>query len=367
MFMKKLLAILTISSMLLTLVGCAKADENIPKEKVRAVKVQKIEESKKNVTLSYIGTVDSKDITDYSFKTGGQLKKVYVEKGDKVKKGDVLAALDTKDIKFQIDVSKANLDLAKENIKKAEDSMNYNKDQFNKIEKLYNAGSVAKNQYDQIKLQRDASISTYNQSKSQYDSAKSDYEYKATLLDEAVIYAKEDGIIVNVAHEEGERIAGPSMNYVTIVTLRSMKQIVNVGIAQKDLNKVNIGTKAVIDVDGDEAHGVIENIDEAPDMATRTYNAQVDVKDKNYRLGSIAKLSFDIGNETGVWVPMQSIFSDGEDYVYIVEDDRAFKRTITLLKNHEDQVMVKGIEPEEMLAISGMKNLNDGSKVNIVE
>ena len=87
--MKKFLVSLMIGSMLLTLVGCVKADENIPKEKVKAVKVQKIEESKNPVTLSYIGTVDSKNITDYSFKTGGKLEKVYVEKGDKVKKGDV--------------------------------------------------------------------------------------------------------------------------------------------------------------------------------------------------------------------------------------------------------------------------------------
>ncbi|TCO72275.1 efflux RND transporter periplasmic adaptor subunit [Marinisporobacter balticus] len=365
--MKKLLVMFTISSMLLTLVGCAKAEENMPEEKVRAVKVQKIEESKNPVKLNYIGTVDSKDITDYSFKTGGKLEKVYVKEGDKVKKGDPLAALNTGDIKIQLDTSKANLDLAKENIIKAEDAMHYNEDQFNKIKKLYEAGSVAKNQYDQIKLQRDTSISTYNQSKSQYDIAKSDYEYKSTLMDESVIYAKEDGIVMDVAHEEGERIAGPSMNYITIVKVRSMKQVVNVGIAQKDLNKINIGIKAVIDVDGDQAHGIIENIDEAPDMATRTYNAEVYVKDKNYRLGSIAKLSFDIGDETGIWIPMQSIFSDGEDYVYIVKEDRVFKRTVTLLKNHEDQVMVKGIEPEEMLAISGMKNINDGSKVNIVE
>ncbi|MCT4619846.1 MAG: efflux RND transporter periplasmic adaptor subunit [Marinisporobacter sp.] len=364
--MKKIVAIFMMSIMLL-LVGCAQAEETKPEEKVRAVKIQKVEETKNAVSLNYIGTVDSKSIMDYSFKTGGKLKQVYVKKGDKVKKGDLLASLDQEDLNLQLSAAKANLISTEENIKKAEDAMNYNKDQFNKMEKLYEAGSISKSQYDQVKLQKDTSIATYNQAKSQHEATQVNYENTRIALDESVIYAKEDGIVVDIPHEEGERIAPPAMSYVIIVQVRSMEQIINTGIAQKDLNKIKEGTKATIDIDGEIAKGVITNIDEAPDLSTRTYNAEVRVEDKNYRLGSIAKVSFDIGEEQGVWIPMQSIFSNGEDYVYIVKEDRAFKRTITLLKNHEDQVMVEGVSPEELLAISGMKNLNDGSKVNIVE
>ncbi|QZY54373.1 efflux RND transporter periplasmic adaptor subunit [Crassaminicella profunda] len=364
--MKKIVAIFMMSIMLL-LVGCAQAEEMKPEEKVRAVKVQKIEETKNAVSLNYIGTVDSKSIMDYSFKTGGKLEKVYVKKGDQVKKGDILAALDKEDINLQLAAAKANLASTEENIKKAEDTMNYNEDQLNKMEKLYEAGSISKSQYDQIKLQRDTSVATYNQAKSQYEATQVNYENILIALEESSIYAKEDGIVVEIPHEEGERIANPTMSYVTILQVRSIDQIINVGIAQKDLNKIQEGIKAIVDIDGEIANGVITSIDEAPDQATRTYNAEVRVEDKNYRLGSIAKVSFHVGEEKGVWIPMQSIFSNGEDYVYIVKEDRAFKRTITLLKNYENKVMVKGVKPEELLAISGMKNLNDGSKVNIVE
>jgi multidrug efflux pump subunit AcrA (membrane-fusion protein) len=136
--MKKFLAIFMMGIMLL-LVGCAQAEETKPQEKVRAVKIQKVEETKNAVSLNYIGTVDSKSIMDYSFKTGGKLKKVYVKKGDEVKKGDLLAALDQEDLNLQLSAAKANLISTEENIKKAEDAMNYNKDQFNKMEKLYEA------------------------------------------------------------------------------------------------------------------------------------------------------------------------------------------------------------------------------------
>ncbi|MCT4595155.1 MAG: efflux RND transporter periplasmic adaptor subunit [Anaeromicrobium sp.] len=364
---KKILGIIMVSTMLLSLSACAKADGMKKEEKVRAVKVQKIEETKNSVSLGYIGTVDSKSIIDYSFKTGGKLAKVHVKKGDKVKKGNILAELDKEDINLQLEAAKANLVSAEENVKKARDAMNYQEDQFSRMEKLYEASSLSKSQYEQIKLQRDASVATYNQAKSQYDATRVNYENTLIILEESTIYAKEDGIVVAIPHEEGERIAPPAMSYVTIVQVRSMDQIINVGIAQKDLNKIHRGIKATINIDGEMANGLITNIDEAPNQATRTYNGEVYVKDKNYRLGSIAKVSFHVGEENGVWIPMQSIFSNGEDYVYIVKEDRAFKRTVTLLKNNEDKVMIKGVKPGELLAISGMKNLNDGSKVNIVE
>jgi hypothetical protein len=53
--------------------------------------------------------------------------------------------------------------------------------------------------------------------------------------------------------------------------------------------------------------------------------------------------------------------------VYIVRGDRAFKRTVELLNVSDDKIRVEGIEAGELLVVSGMKNLNDGSKVNIVE
>ncbi|RKD22018.1 RND family efflux transporter, MFP subunit [Caminicella sporogenes DSM 14501] len=358
--MKRFLAILLILIMAFQLVGCSKAEEKIV-ERQRAVKVLEIHESENPVTLNYIGTVDAKDIVKYSFKTSGKLGKIFVEKGDKVKKGDKLAMLDMQDLNFQLSAAEATLQSAELNIKKAEDSLNYDRDLFERMKKLYKEGSISKDQYDKVKLKLDISEATYNQAKKQYEAAKTDYEYKLSLIDDATIYANQDGTIVDTLYEERELV--PQGHPVVIV--RSNTQVVNVGIAQKDLNKIDIGTRAVIDVDGEKAEGKITNIAEAPDKSTRTYNAEVTVKGKNFRLGSIAKVQFNIGKEKGVWIPISCIMSNGEDYVYIVKGDRAFKRTVELGKIYRDKIMVKGIKPGELIVISGMKNLNDGSKVKI--
>ncbi len=361
--MKRFLTMVLVMSMILTLAACSRAEEVVVEERAKAVKVMEVNESENPVTLSYIGTVDSKDIINYGFKSGGKLGSIFVEKGDKINKGEKLAQLDMQDLNFQLSAAKSTLDTAKLNIKKAEDALNYDKDLFNKMDNLYSEGSIAKDSYDQVKLKLDTSKTTYDQAKSQYEAAKVDYEYKLSLIEDATIYANQDGTIVDISYEKGELVP---QGY-PVVIARSVGQIVNVGIAQKDLSKIKMGTEAIVDIDGEMANGKITNIAEAPDAATRTYTAEVTVEDISFRLGSIAKIEFSIGNENGIWVPISVVMANGEDYVYVVQDDRAFKKVVELGKIHEDTVMVNGINPGELIVISGMKSLNDGSKVNIGE
>jgi len=68
--------------------------------------------------VSETGTVQKGDKITLSFKTSGQLKKVYVEKGDEVKKGTVLAKLDNTQLYIQLQQAEANLDLAQAELNK---------------------------------------------------------------------------------------------------------------------------------------------------------------------------------------------------------------------------------------------------------
>lgn len=359
--MKRFLLVLLIMTMICTLVACSRAEEVTVEERARAIKVMEISESENPVLLSYIGTVDSKDIVKYSFKSTGKLGRVFVEKGDKVKKGDKLAQLDMQDLKFQLSAAKSTLDAAQLNIKKARDSLSYDNDLLTKMNNLYKEGSISQDQYDQVKLKYDISNTTYNQAKTKYETAKTDYEFKLSLINDATIYATQDGSIVETLYEEGELVP---QGYPSVI-VRSEVQIVNVGIAQKDLKDIKVGTEAIVDIEEERAIGKVTNISEAPDEVTRTYNAEVTVEDKSFRLGSISKVSFNIGVESGVWIPISTIMANGEDYVYIAKKGRVFKRIIELGEIYEDSVMIEGIDPGELLVVSGMKNLVDGSKINI--
>ncbi|SHK09234.1 efflux RND transporter periplasmic adaptor subunit [Paramaledivibacter caminithermalis] len=359
---KILFSVQIILILVLTLTGCSKTEEVAVEEKVRAVKAEEIKESEMPVLLSYLGTVDSQDIVKYGFKTPGKLGRIFVNEGDEVKKGDKLAQLDIQDLQFQFNAAKSTLEAADLNVQKAKDAYEYAQSLLARVEKLYKKGSVTEDSYDKAKLQVSTTEHTYNQAQAQYQKAKTDYSYKKSLLEDATLYADQDGSVVKVPFEESELIP---QGY-PVVVVRSVQRVVNVGIAQKDLNKINIGMKAYVEVDGQKAEGIVTNIAEAPDAETRTYNAEVTVQGNVYKLGSIAKVDFDLGKEKAIWIPVTCLLSNGENYVYVVRNGRAFKTIVELERTYGDHIRVKGLKAGDMVVTSGMKNLSDGIKVKVI-
>ncbi len=361
MYKKRLAVGLLVLSMGL-MAGCSDAEETYV-ERARAVEVMEVKQEAYDVYLPYIGTVNSKDIVSYSFKSPGKIAKVLVDNGDVVKAGDILAELDTQELKFQLDAARATYQTANHSVTKAKEALSYDQDTFERMEKLYDAQAISKDTLEQIELKKVASDSSYNQAIQQSNAAKVDLDYKNYLMSNSVLKADADGMVVSTHFQEGEQIGA----YTPVVTLRSEVQVINVGIAQDDLDEIAEGTLATIDVNGQEAKGYINSISEAPDAATRTYNAEVIVNNSSFRLGSIAKVKFDVGQSKGIWIPVKSVLSDGESFVYIVENERAFKRTVDPVFINDGLMEVKGLEQGEFVVTSGTKNISDGFKVTITE
>ncbi len=366
--MKKIISLLVLVNLVFILSSCAITKDsddqtaNTTHEKIVGVEVQEIGNSKNPVTLDYVGNVAAKEMINYSLKSSGRVEKLYVKKGDKVKKGQILAKLDRSDLQKGLTASKEDLTAANLNVKKAQEGIDYQNEMLSKMEVLYNDGTVSEDQFEQLKLQITVAKAELEQAQTQANSAQIGYNAKLSLYNDAVAYATKDGIVMELPQKEMEMY---SAGY-PIAIVRSNEQIINVGLSQSDVQKVIVGTEATIDVYGETATGVITHISEIPDTYTRTYNAEVTVSDKIFKIGSIAEVSFQMGEKDGIWIPINTISSNGEDYVYLVKDGRAFKRTIELQEIYEDTIKVSGIEPGESLVTSGMKNLKDGYRVKIV-
>ena len=92
--MKRKVAIVTASLLCVSLLsGCGtKKDEDV-KVTPKIVKAQSVQEQSLVDGLTYIGVVKAKDTKNYSFLMSGKIATINVEKGQKFKKGDVLAIL----------------------------------------------------------------------------------------------------------------------------------------------------------------------------------------------------------------------------------------------------------------------------------
>jgi multidrug efflux pump subunit AcrA (membrane-fusion protein) len=84
-------------------------------------------------------------------------------------------------------------------------------------------------------------------------------------------------------------------------------------------------------------------------------------------LGRIVDVRFHLGEKNGIGIPMESIMSDGETFIYIINNERAYKRIIAIEEISQFDVKVSGIEKGDEIVVDGMKRLSDGIAIEIVE
>ncbi|WP_432665255.1 efflux RND transporter periplasmic adaptor subunit [Wukongibacter baidiensis] len=361
--MKKISLILLSLSMLMMITACGETEVASVEEVAKPVEVMTLNEETMPVELEYIGVVKSDETKEIGFKSSGKISKIYVEKGDYIKKGTKLAELDKEDLMFQVNASKSKLDAVQIDINKAKDSYDYAKELFVKVEELHESKSISQYEYDQAKLKIDSSEDAYDQAKSNYEAAKTDYDYKLSMVNDTTLVADIEGYVLDIKYEVGEMISSGS----PIVVLRNDMKIVETGITQKDLGKISIGQEAKIEYNGEETKGSITNISQLADKSTRTYNVEISLDEGDYYLETIVGVKFEIGEESGIWIPINSILSSTIDYVYVVEDNRVVKKTITIEDTKGSLVKVKGLEPGTKLVINGMKSIRNGSLVSIID
>lgn len=334
----------------LGLTGCTQ-ETSVP-EKGKPVESMTVEAKEVPVKLEYFGITGSQTIKKYSFKVPGKLSKLYIEQGQKVEKGKLLAELDKKDLQFALQAAEYTMNKASS---AASDAQSF----YAKAKILKESGAISQRDLDLALLDLEVKEASYNQ-------AKVDYDYKRSMLNDAVLYADMDCFVAQLLNEEGEMVGA---GYPVII-VRSDQQVVNVGLTQEDIQKVKKGTKAIIfteNGDNKQAGGEVTLLNQLPDQESRTYNVEIiltDVPDNyDFYLGSTCRVQLETGTVRGIRIPLTSIQNDGQDYVYIIKENRALRKNVKIIDTVDTLVRVEGLEEGEELIIAGMKNLTDGCLV----
>jgi len=154
-----------------------------------------------------------------------------------------------------------------------------------------------------------------------------------------------------------------------VILIRSENQVVTVGLSDNDVKKVQIGTKAQVKIDDTTTDGDIINIVQMSDKQSGTYSAEIkllnQIDNSKFYIGQSVKVYIADGEKNGLWIPINSILNDGEDYVYAVQDGRATRKNITLEQTNENEVCVEGLEAGDNLVNEGMKNIKAGYQVSV--
>jgi HlyD family secretion protein len=227
-------------------------------------------------TVTATGTLEAITTVEVGTQVSGIVENIYVDFNSYVKKGQLMAKLDTTNLSAAMDQSRATLDNAKA-------ELDYQQANYDRLEPLFKKTMLAKSDFDQA---------TYNlnKAKASYNNALALHKKNKINLDYAFIHSPIDGIVLNRAVEEGQTVAA-SFNTPTLFTIANdlTQMEVQADVDEADIGQVKPGQRVTFKVDAypDQSfEGTVTEVRLEPTVTNNvvTYTIIINAPNPDYKL-----------------------------------------------------------------------------------
>jgi RND family efflux transporter MFP subunit len=409
--------------LLVSVISCTnQSNTNNPTEKHVPVTIMPIAKSSIESSSEYTGLVKPKELAYAVTAIPGKVSSSFFEVGDRVSKGDLLFTIESTEIEDgirvleeQLKVAEANLSMAKTGVvsaigssyesqklqlktalKSAEDNYTAAKEAFDAATLLMEAKLINRLKYNQIKNQfqqsknaLEASIEAYElyeskiskdtqsaaneqlkQAQASCDMLRLQIESARKKLEYTYVTSPIDGIIASKDIVTGCLISNTAVPY-TIMDADTIQVVISV--TEQVINKVKKGDKLNISlssIDAGHFTGVVTTVSPAVDPKTLTYSINIEIANKGniIKPGMTAKVDILTEyHENSIVVPHCAILKDdGGSFAFIVENNRAVKRSVSTGISNKDQIeILGGLDAGELLVVKGQQFLNQNDPVTI--
>jgi RND family efflux transporter MFP subunit len=283
----------------------------------------------------------------------GRIERVPVREGDRVQQGDVLAVLESRDLRAAVQQAEAAVAMAEAQLENAEA-------QHRRMVDLHERGSVTE------KALEDARAG-YRVAQAALEQARANRSSAEVMLDYARVLSPIDGHVVARRVEAGD-MAQPGAPLFTVEDLDPVK--VSVQVPEADVVGLERGAPAtlVIDVLDETFEAEIDRIVPAADAASRTFEVELLVDNPGGRIksGMFARARFGRGEREALLVPGSAVVRRGQlEGLFVVDEGRARLRWVRLGEPLPDgRVPIEsGLEPGEAYVVDPPRNLVDGRPI----
>jgi RND family efflux transporter MFP subunit len=297
-------------------------------------------------------------------RTNGYLQKWYFDIGAHVKKGQLLAVIDTPEVDQQLEQSVSNLNTAKANLALAQ----ITKDRYQ--------GLLTKNAVAQQDV--DNAVGTYNANKAIVDANQANVNQLKALQSFEKIYAPFDGVITARNTDIGDLInSGSSGTAKTDLFHISQpgKLRVYVNVPEEYSQGIKVGMTAdlsLAEFPGRKFQGKLVRTAEAINLTTRTLLIEIQVDNLTGTLltGSYAEVHLKVATHAStLLLPVNALLFRSEGLrVGVVKDGRVVLTALTPGRDLGNQVeVVSGLQPDDRVIINPPDSLVSGQQVQIVQ
>lgn len=346
---KKLLLILIIIAAAFIFYSCGgKSNSQVKndKEEDTGIPVGTTKVIQGSVTATYAGSTSLEAEAEalVAAKVSGVVKKIFVEEGDSVTSGQVLAKLDDEQYKLELNQAESIL----ENL-----SSEYERNQ-----------SLFKNKI--------VSQESYEKTKSEYNTQKSAYDLAKLKLNYTDIKAPISGIVSQRLIKTGNMVKVDQSTF-QITDFDPLLAVLHV--PEREMSKLQIGFPASLTADAiadSEFRGKILRISPIVDAGTGTFKVTVEVNDTTRKLkpGMFTRVQiiYDTRENTLLVSKNAVLSEDTETWVFVVNSDTVAKKEVkTGYSNSTHVEILSGLNVDDIVVTTGLSSLKDGSKIKVIE
>ncbi|MCL1049206.1 efflux RND transporter periplasmic adaptor subunit [Shewanella abyssi] len=331
--------------LLVALLSACGAEEEVKEEEKYAVPVETTTVIQGDVSSFYstTATLEAPEEAKVVTRVAGLIQSINVEEGDRVTKGQLLAIIDSKRQKFDLDRSQAEVEIIQQELNRLK---KINNKQF------FSADSMAKLEYN-------------------LQAAMAKRDLAALYVQESMIRSPIEGVVATRFVKSGN-MAKEFDELFYIVNQDELYGIVH--LPEQQLQHLRLGQDAQIFANKhtqNTTHATVLRISPIVDAQSGTFKVTLSVPNQKATLKAgmftRVELRYDTHNDV-ITVPYNALVNqDNEFALYVIDGTKANRRTVTLGYREADTVeVVAGIESGEQIVIRGHQNLKDQSLVEVI-
>ncbi|HEY4930387.1 MAG TPA: efflux RND transporter periplasmic adaptor subunit [Terriglobales bacterium] len=329
----------------ISLVGCSetKPAAQTPAEKVHGVAVMQVQKTSVPEVVEATGTVRAALSAQLSSQVMGTITRVNVHEGDRVRRGEVLVAIDEAQQQAAFAGANAGLHASQESIAAADADYALAESTMKRYQMLYDKKSVSPQEFDEVKTRLAAAKARRDAAHANREQAEAGVSQAGTAMSFTKVRAPFDGIVIAKLAEPGA-MASPGVPLLTVEDPSHFRLEATVDESKIAAVLLGESVPVVIDSLGEQTiTGKVVQIVPAADPGSRTFTVKIDLPvNPQMRTGLFGRARFARGQHDAIAIPKTAVLSRGQlQAVYVVGSDRlASLRYVTLGPASSDQVEV---------------------------
>ena len=332
----KAIAIITAAALLS---GCGANTEEVSQDRVEQVRTTPLAYQEVSRQIELSTTLQGYEEMNISPSLTGIIEKIYVEVGDRVRKGDTLVRMDQNQLNTTR-LAYANLQI-----------------EMNRVRMLLESEAISQQTYDQTKLSFDQTA-----------------ESLRFLEENTFVLAQYDGVISTKSYEDGELYAG-AQPILRLTQINELKAYVNVPETYFPLVKKGMKVNVYSDIYPDKVFpATIEIVYPTIDPASHTFTLKLRIPNSSelIRPGMYVSTVLDLGRTEALAVPYQAVLrliGSNNRYVFVDEGGVAKRVFVEIGERHDQTIEISSdsLKVGDPIVTTGQAKLVDGVRLNVVK